>query len=84
MVKIRKLLLRFNSGNLQNTKFSEVKLLLETYGFKLARVSGSHHIYVHDDVAEIINVQKVGNEAKPYQIRQILQVIEKYNLECEE
>ncbi len=84
MSKIRKILLRFNSGNLQNTKFSEVKLILDAYGFTLARVSGSHHIYTHKDIAEIINIQKVGNEAKPYQIRQILQLIERHNLEHEE
>lgn len=84
MSKIRKILLRFSSGNLQNTKFSELKLLLDTYGFTLARVAGSHHIYTHPDLAEIVNIQKVGNEAKPYQIRKILQLIEKYNLEHEE
>jgi len=84
MVKIRKILLRFSSGNLQNTKFSELKLLLDAYGFTLARVAGSHHIYTHPDITEIVNVQKVGNEAKPYQIRQILQLIEKHDLECEE
>ena len=84
MGKIRKILLRFNSGNLQNTKFSEVKLILDAYGFTLARVSGSHHIYAHKHITEIMNIQKVGNEAKPYQIRQILQLIEKYNLEHEE
>lgn len=81
MSKIHKILLRFNSGNLQNTKFSELKLLLDAYGFTLARVAGSHHIYTHPDIVEIVNIQKIDNEAKPYQIRQILQLIEKYNIE---
>jgi len=43
-------------------------------------VRGSHHIYRHPQVNEKLNLQPVGGEAKPYQIRQFLVLVEKYHL----
>jgi hypothetical protein len=47
-------------------------------------VSGSHHIYLHPDVKELINLQDVNGKAKPYQIKQFLELVERYNLELED
>ena len=58
--------------------------LLEGFGFRLERVSGSHHIYVHQDIPELINLQSAGGQAKPYQIRQLLRIVERYNLRLED
>ena len=55
-------------------------MLVEATGFRIARTSGSHHIFVHPRVAELLNVQDVRGEAKPYQIRQFLRLVERYNL----
>ena len=55
--------------------------LVETFGFRLSRVSGSHHIFVHPQVAELVNVQDVDGKAKPYQIRQFLKLVERYDLD---
>jgi len=44
-------------------------------------VNGSHHIYIHTDVQELVNIQNVKGKAKPYRIRQFLSLIEKYNLQ---
>ena len=57
--------------------------LVEAFGFRLDRISGSHHIYVHPAVDELVNLQEVKGEAKPYQVRQFLQLIERYNLTLE-
>lgn len=53
-------------------------------GFSLDRVQGSHHIYRHPDVAERINLQPRGGVAKPYQLRQVLQVMERNALQLRE
>jgi len=58
--------------------------LISSFGFKLDRVNGSHHIFIHDDIDEIINIQNVKGEAKPYQIKQFLKIIELNNLKLEE
>ncbi len=83
-MKLRRLVKRLSAGSLQNVAFSDMVKLVEGFGFKLARVSGSHHIFTHPDIPELINLQEVKGEAKPYQIRQVLRLLERYNLKLEE
>jgi predicted RNA binding protein YcfA (HicA-like mRNA interferase family) len=79
MMNKRKLLRKLLTSP-ANARFADVCRLVEGFGFSLARVSGSHHIYVHPTVAELVNLQEVGGEAKPYQVRQFLRLIERHNL----
>jgi hypothetical protein len=58
--------------------------LVEAFGFHLSRVSGSHHIFAHPKVPELVNLQEVHGEAKPYQIGQFLRLVERYNLKLED
>jgi len=83
-LKLRRLLKKLSSGSLQNVPFSDMIKLVEGFGFQLGRVSGSHHIFTHPGIPELINLQEVKGEAKPYQIRQFLRLVERYNLSLEE
>jgi len=67
-----------------NIRFSDFTSLVEAFGFRLARVSGSHHIFAHPEIPELVNLQNVKGQAKPYQIRQFLKLVEKYNLQLED
>ena len=80
----RRLLRRLSQGALGNVRFADMTDLVEGFGFRLARVSGSHHIFAHPDIPEMINLQEVQGEAKPYQIRQFLRLVERYNLRLED
>jgi hypothetical protein len=45
------------------------------------RVRASHHIFTREGVVEILNIQPGdGGMAKPYQVRQVRDVIVKYKL----
>ncbi len=79
----RKLLKKILDGS-KNIRFSDMINLAEGFGFSLDRVSGSHHIFIHSGVRELVNLQNVGGQAKPYQIRQFLKLVEKYNLALED
>ncbi len=79
----QKLFRKLVSGS-SNIRFSDLQKVVEAFGFKLSRISGDHHIYSHADVPKIINLQNVKGEAKPYQIKQMLKIIEKYNLKMED
>jgi predicted RNA binding protein YcfA (HicA-like mRNA interferase family) len=68
----------------RNIRFGDMVGLVAAFGFQLSRVAGSHHIFMHPDVEEIVNLQEVGGQAKPYQIRQFLELVELYNLELED
>ena len=76
----RKLLKRLAEGALSNVAFRDMLNLAEGFGFRVARVSGSHHILTHPAIPEIINLQEVRGQAKPYQIRQFLGLVERHNL----
>lgn len=81
-MKRRKLLQKLLAGS-KNVRFSEASSLAEAFGFKLDRISGSHHIYIHPHIPDLINLQNVEGKAKPYQIKQLLKIIEQYDLHME-
>ena len=60
--------------------FSDLCTLLHHLQFD-DRIRGSHHIFSRPDVEEILNLQPKGNEAKPYQVKQVRQIILKYRIE---
>jgi predicted RNA binding protein YcfA (HicA-like mRNA interferase family) len=62
-----------------NIPFDGLCHLLRRLGFG-SRVRGSHHIFHRDGIEEILNLQPRGSNAKPYQVKQVRQVILKYNL----
>jgi len=79
-VNKRKLLEKAMAGS-KDIRFADMVTLVEAFGFHLSRVKGSHHIFVHPSVPELINLQNVDGKAKPYQIHQFLRLVECYNLE---
>jgi predicted RNA binding protein YcfA (HicA-like mRNA interferase family) len=63
-----------------NHRFSEICRLLNAMGFD-GRIKGDHHIFHHSDITEILNLQPLpGGKAKPYQVKQIRQIITRYRL----
>ena len=57
-----------------NIRFEELRSFLLGLGFT-ERVRGSHRIFRREGVRELINLQRDGSQAKPYQVRQVRQVI---------
>jgi len=80
----RKKFLKRILTNKQNVSFNDFKNLIEAFGFKMNRIKGSHHIFIHPSVKELINIQKVKGQVKPYQINQFLTLVEKHNLSLKE
>ena len=79
-MKKHKLLEKALSGS-KNFRFADMVALVEAFGFHLSRTKGSHHIFAHPEVRELLNLQSVKGKAKPYPIRQFLDLVERYNLE---
>ena len=69
-----------SGGHDRSMKFHELQKLLYMLEFQ-CRVKGDHFIYWKEGIDEIINIQPDGNMAKPYQVRQIRNIILKYGLE---
>jgi predicted RNA binding protein YcfA (HicA-like mRNA interferase family) len=64
--------------------FRDFCRLVEAFGFELLRTQGSHRAFSHPGIPELVNVQPQRNgDAKPVQIRQFLDLIDRYNLSME-
>lgn len=84
MTKYGKLLAKVLSGRSDtNIDFDELRSLLARIGFE-ERTRGSHHIFVRAGVYDMINLQRDGRIAKPYQVRQVRAVITAYRLTVKE
>jgi hypothetical protein len=79
-VRAERLLERLSQGHFRNVRFSDAQSLATSLGFRLDRTAGSHHIFRHDEIPELLNLQEVRGEAKPYQLRQLLSLVERYDL----
>ncbi len=64
----------------QNIRFGDLVSLAEALGFVRKRTSGSHTIFKHPEVEELLNLQDASGQAKPYQVRQLIRLVEKYDL----
>jgi predicted RNA binding protein YcfA (HicA-like mRNA interferase family) len=63
--------------NPHNIKFADFIAWLEHNGFKLDRIRGSHHIFVHIEIeTPIIAQKKKDGTAKSYQVRQAIKIID--------
>lgn len=82
MSKRAKLLLAIRN-NPRDVRFADLVRLMEAIGFVLYRQTGSHRIYRHRR-AEVpfVNLQEgSGGTAKPYQVDQVLALVDRHNLE---
>ena len=62
-----------------NIRFSDLRALMAYLGFE-ERIRGSHHLFDKAGIVEIVNLQSRSGYAKPYQVRQVRQLILKYKL----
>jgi hypothetical protein len=80
MSKYDKLLFQILRGTADaNVAFDELRGLLQRIGFE-ERIRSSHHMFRKEGVLEKINLQRDGNKAKVYQVRQVRAVLLKYKL----
>lgn len=84
MAKRERLLSQVLSGcSDANIRFRDLCHLLQRLGFE-ERTRGSHHAFVMPGVEDLINLQREGSMAKPYQVRQVRRVLTRYGLGSED
>ena len=66
--------------NPKNIRFETLCKYAELFGFRFRGGKGSHRIYVRSGIKEMLNFQNVSGLAKPYQVKQFVKIVEKYNL----
>jgi hypothetical protein len=84
MGKYEKLLLKILRGTSDNNiNFNDLLNLLLKMDFKI-KIKGSHHNFRKSGIIEKLNLQKDGNLAKTYQVKQVRNIITKYGLSLKE
>ncbi|HDR74086.1 MAG TPA: type II toxin-antitoxin system HicA family toxin [Methanoculleus sp.] len=64
----------------KHVRFDHLCRAAEAFGFRFRGGKGSHQVFVREGIPDLLNFQNVKGWAKPYQVKQLLKVIEKYNL----
>lgn len=62
-----------------NVGFDALRALLRHLGFE-ERTRSSHHVFRRVGMEELINLQRDGDKAKVYQVRQVRAVLSKHGL----
>jgi predicted RNA binding protein YcfA (HicA-like mRNA interferase family) len=79
-MKPNKLIARIRRADVSNVSFDDLLRLVEVLGFREVGGKGSHRVFTRPGVAELINLQTVRGDAKPYQVRQVADLIRRYKL----
>jgi len=83
MGKFERTLIKILSGfSDKDISFSELCNMLKYLGFE-ERIKGSHHIFFKEGIEEILNIQPRETKAKPYQVKQIRNIMLEYKLRGE-
>jgi len=84
MGKYEKLLIKILRGTSDaNISFADLCMLLKKIGFD-ERIKGDHHIFTKVNVEEVVNLQPKGSKSKPYQVKQVRNLLLRYRLTVEE
>jgi predicted RNA binding protein YcfA (HicA-like mRNA interferase family) len=74
---------RITAGMVTNVRLGDLVGLLEALGFQQLGGRGSHRVFGRPGVRRLVNLQIVGGQAKPYQVRQVVALIRRYDLNLE-
>ena len=80
MTRVDKLYWQLLQSTDRDITFRDFVRLLEFFGFEHQRTKGSHRSFAHPDCPALLVIQPKGKDAKRYQVREFLDLVEKYGL----
>ena len=83
MTRIDKLFERLLANPRATISFRDFEKLLKAFGFEHVRTSGSHRQYVHPKLSRPFPVQPTSKDAKAYQVREFLELVQEHRLYIE-
>ena len=83
MTRIAKLYDKLLANPRASIRYGDFEKLLRAFRFEQNRTKGSHMIWVHPKVPRPFPIQPDGKDAKSYQIRDFLELVEEYGLYIE-
>jgi predicted RNA binding protein YcfA (HicA-like mRNA interferase family) len=83
MTRVEKLYERLFANPRATISFRDFEKLLTAFGFEHVRTTGSHRQYVHPKLTRPLPVQPSSKDAKAYQVREFLELVEEHGLYIE-
>ena len=83
MTRIDKLYERQLANPRATISFRDFEKLLAAFGFELVRTTGSHRQYAHPKLTRPLPVQPSSKDAKAYQVREFLELVQEHGLYIE-
>jgi predicted RNA binding protein YcfA (HicA-like mRNA interferase family) len=80
MVKPAKLYAQLLQSTNRSISYRDFEKLVVAFGFRFDRMNGSHAIYEHPLMERPFPIQPTGKDAKRYQVRDLLELVEGYGL----
>lgn len=80
MTKPTKLYALLLSSSSRSIAYRDFEKLVLAFGFTFARMNGSHAIYEHPKLPRPFPIQPERKDAKRYQVRELLELVEQYGL----
>jgi len=65
----------------RNLRFSDFCKVIRWFGFQKKGRKGSHQTYFLSGIREILDIQPLKGEAKPYQIKQLIKLVKEHKLQ---
>ena len=67
----------------RSVDYRDFVTMIEAFGFAHVRTKGSHRSYAHPDCSALLVLQPKGKDAKRYQVREFLGIVEGYGLKLD-
>ena len=80
MTKPAKLYALLLQSTNRSIDFRDFVAMVEAFGFANVRTKGSHRTFTHPDCPEVLVLQPKGKDAKRYQVREFLDMVEEFGL----
>lgn len=84
MVKPSKLFSLLLENSNRDVSFRDFLALASALGFVHSRTKGSHQSFAHPKCPKLLVVQPKGKDAKRYQVRELLDMVDEYGLALDE
>lgn len=84
MVKPAKLYALLLQSTNRSVDFRDFVAMVEAFGFENVRTKSSHRSFAHPSCPVLLVLQPKSKDAKRYQIRKFLDIVEEYGLTLEE
>lgn len=79
-MRIQRLFERIRKGKVQNVDFEPFSTLVGELGFHFERVSAGHWVFLHPAVPRPFPMKPKNWLVRPYQVQQLVRMVEIYNL----